>query len=114
MKGADVVDVRLLLSTRSSLLQAGFLLLGLAIFDSISTDYGIRHNYIEEANPIMGFVYEASILGFYAIKVSLPFLLLYVLTKIEPKLYLRLLMGFSLFLYVIVLFQHIFWISLVL
>ena len=102
------------LSTRSSLIKAVVFLILLAILDAIFSDFGIRNNHIEEANPLMRFVYETSIFSFYLLKIGLPCLLLYFLLNLEPKLYLRLLIGFSLLLYFTVLLQHIFWMSFVL
>ncbi|WP_318617592.1 DUF5658 family protein [Sporosarcina sp. YIM B06819] len=93
--------------------KAGILLVLLAILDSIFTDFGLRNDYITEANPLMRVVYEASVIGFYGIKICLPLLLLYLLTRIEGKRYLRFLLGFALTLYSFVLCQHMIWLSLV-
>ena len=101
-------------STRKTLIIAGILLLLLAVVDSFFTDFGIQKQYITEANPLMAFIYDTSISGFYALKISLPCVLLYLLTKIEPKRYLKLLIGSTILLYSFVLFQHIYWISLIL
>jgi hypothetical protein len=108
-----VVDLKHLFSARAKLFKADLLLVLLAISDSFFTDFGIRNNHITEANPLMRFIYETSVFGFYSIKIGLPFLLLYILTKIEPKKYLQLLMGTTLFLYSCVLCLHILWISLI-
>ena len=110
---SHLMNLRLLLSTKNSLLSAGILLLLLAIVDSIFTDIGIRNDFITEANPLMQSAYETSISGFYIIKIGFPFLLLYILTRIEPKSYLRLLMGFTVLLYCFVLSLHIYWIAVV-
>lgn len=104
---------KLLFSTRSRLFKAGIILLSLATLDSLFTDFGLRHNYITEANPLMRVVYETSVFGFYLLKISLPFLLLYLLTKIEPPTYLRFLLGFALVLYSFVLCKHVIWLSFV-
>ena len=101
------MDLRLLLSTRNNLLNAGIFLLLLAIFDSIFTDIGIRYDYISEANPLMQSVYETSVLGFYVIKISFPLLLLYLLTKIEPNSYVRFLIGFTV-LFIVLYYPSIF------
>lgn len=93
--------------------KAGILLILLAILDSLFTDFGLRNNYITEANPLMRVVYEASVFGFYLIKISLPFLLLYLLAKIELKKYFQFLLGCALVLYSFVLCQHLIWLSLV-
>lgn len=99
--------------SHSGRFKAGILLVLLAILDSLFTDFGLRNNYITEANPLMRVVYEASVFGFYLIKISLPFLLLYLLAKIELKKYFQFLLGFALVLYSFVLCQHLIWLSLV-
>ena len=70
-------------------------LLLLAILDSLFTDIGIRQNLIQEANPIMKSLYETSVLGFYTLKISLPILLLSLLSKIQTKIYLKFLLSFT-------------------
>ena len=59
----------------------------------------------------MNYLYETSVFGFYTIKIGLPLLLLYFITNIEPRKYLQLLFGSTLFLYSCVLCLHIIWIS---
>ena len=112
--GVIIQELRDTFYARKTLLIAGILLLLLAMFDSFFTDFGIQKQYITEANPITAFIYDTSILGFYALKISLPCILLYLLTRIEPKRYLKLLIGSTILLYSVVLGQHIYWISLVL
>ncbi|WP_197485377.1 DUF5658 family protein [Sporosarcina psychrophila] len=112
--GVTIQDDRNIFSTRKKLLTAGILLLLLAVVDSFFTDFGIQKQYITEANPLMALIYDTSIWGFYALKISLPCVLLYLLTEIEQKRYLKLLVGSAILLYSVVLFQHIYWISLVL
>ena len=113
MGGATIQELRVTLSACNTLIIAGILLLLLGIFDSFLTDFGIQKQYITEANPLMAFIYDTSILGFYTLKISLPCVLLYLLTKIEPKRYLKRLIGFAILLYSVVLVQHIYWLSLV-
>jgi Domain of unknown function (DUF5658) len=84
----------------------------LAFLDSLFTDIGLRQHYITEANPIMKNVYDASVFGFYALKISLPLFLLLLLSKIKPEMYLMVLISSAVILYSVVLFLHIFWISL--
>ena len=114
MGGVTIQELRVTFPARKTLIIAGILLLLLAVVDSFFTDFGIQKQYITEANPLMAFIYDTSILGFYALKISLPCVLLYLLTKIEPKRYLKLLIGSAILLYSVVLVQHIYWISLVL
>ncbi|WP_231687448.1 DUF5658 family protein [Bacillus sp. FJAT-22090] len=68
--------------TNNTLITASIYLLVLAILDSIFTDYGIRNNHISEANPLIQLLYDTSIVGFYFIKISLPLLLIYIMTKV--------------------------------
>jgi hypothetical protein len=84
----------------------------LAFLDSLFTDIGIRQNFITEANPIMKYIYDTSVFGFYALKISLPLFLLLLLSKIKPKKYLKVLISSAIILYTAVLFLHFFWISL--
>uniref|UniRef100_UPI00406BED95 DUF5658 family protein n=1 Tax=Sporosarcina sp. FSL K6-1540 TaxID=2921555 RepID=UPI00406BED95 len=112
--GVTIQDDRNIFSSRKKLLTAGILLLLLAVVDSFFTDFGIQKQYITEANPLMALIYDTNIWGFYALKISLPCVLLYLLTEIEQKRYLKLLVGSAILLYSVVLFQHIYWISLVL
>lgn len=107
------MDVRHLFATRKKLLVAGVILLLLATADSLFTDFGIQKKYITEANPLMRLIYDTSIFGFYVIKISLPFILLYILTVVESKKYLQVLIGSTLVLYCFVLLQHIYWVSLI-
>ncbi|MGE7622467.1 DUF5658 family protein [Viridibacillus sp. NPDC096237] len=107
------METNLAFSPRSKLFLAGLLLLLLSILDSIFTDFGIRNNHITEANPLMRIMYEYSVIGFYSLKITLPFLLLYNLSKIQLRKSLQLLMGAAIILYTVVFFQHILWISLV-
>ncbi|CAM3164139.1 DUF5658 domain-containing protein [Filibacter tadaridae] len=102
-----------LFSTRNGLIKAGITLLTLSIVDALLTDFGIRNNHISEANPLMRSIYDSSIFSFYAIKIILPLILLNVITKIEPKLYIRLLVGSSLLIYTAVLSLHVWWISVI-
>lgn len=108
------MDVKQPISNNHKLIFSGIVLLLLATADSFFTDFGIQQMHITEANPLMRFVYDRSVWGFYGIKVCLPFVLLVLLARIEAKRYVKILMGFSLVLYSLVLFQHILWISLVL
>ncbi|WP_221887499.1 DUF5658 family protein [Psychrobacillus soli] len=94
-------------------LSLAFLLLLLAIFDSISTDFGIRNGHISEANPLMRFIYESNIPTFYLIKIILPLLFMYIITKLQPKKYMQFLIIVALLLYTLVLMQHLYWITLI-
>ena len=79
------------------------------MLDALFTDIGIRHALIEEANPLMRFIYELSIPTFYSIKIGLPFVLLCCSLKIKPKPYLQLVVSSALLLYLAVIIMHVFW-----
>ena len=101
------------ITSRTIHTKATVLLLFLAIFDAVFTDFGIRYHYIEEVNPLMRFVYETSISGFYVLKILLPVLLLYFILKIHIKPYFTLLLISTNLLYVFVFCMHLFWITTV-
>ena len=98
----------------NKLFQATIFLLVLSCFDTVFTDYGLRHEHITEANPLMRTLYEMNIVGFYLIKIGLPLLLMYLLTKLPQKKYLTLLIITTIILYLSVFLQHAFWITQVL
>jgi len=105
------VSIQILSQPRNSLLKSGILLLSLAILDSFFTDFGIRNNHIEEANPLVRIIYDTSIIGFYTIKIGLPLFLLFIFTKIESKPFLHILVRMTILFYALVLILHIVWIS---
>lgn len=110
-KEPTLVSIKIFSRPGNSLLKPGILLLSLAILDSFFTDFGIRNNHIQEANPLVSIIYDTSILGFYAIKIGLPILLIYILTKIDSKPYLHILVQLTLLFYLLVVALHIVWIS---
>jgi len=110
-KEHTLVSIQILSQPRNSLLKSGILLLSLAILDSFFTDFGIRNNHIEEANPLVRIIYDTSIIGFYTIKIGLPLFLLFIFTKIESKPFLHILVRMTILFYALVLILHIVWIS---
>lgn len=101
---------RTLPQSRSRLWNASFLLLCLSMIDAIFTDLGLRQGLIEEFNPLMRSIYEMNIPVFYLIKFCLPLALLFLVTKITHRLYLRFLLLSALLLYIIIVVYHICWI----
>lgn len=97
---------------RNRLLNAGFLLLCLCILDSALTDYGLRSGQIQEANPLVAFLYEQNILLYYAVKIGLPLVLLYLVTAARGGVLLRICLTTALFLYISVIGLHIFWLTI--
>ncbi|WP_397540287.1 DUF5658 family protein [Rummeliibacillus pycnus] len=80
--------------------------------DALFTDIGIRNHLITEANPLMNWVYENSILLFYALKISMPILLIGILRNIQPSLLIRSLVIGVTAIYFAILFTHIWWIAI--
>lgn len=97
---------------RNKLVKMGILLLVLATLDAIFTDFGIQNHHITEANPIMRNLYETNEIGFYMIKIVLPLLLIAIVTKLESKPFLTVLLRLTIFLYVMVVVFHFFWLTL--
>lgn len=110
--------VRFLLQSISStlpqnkLIKMVIVLLILAIFDALFTDFGIQNHHITEANPIMRSIHEANVTGFYLIKIALPVLLISIVAKLESKPFILFLLNVAISLYVIVLLLHFFWLTL--
>lgn len=97
---------------RNKLLKMGTILLILATFDALFSDFGIQNHHITESNPIMRSIYEDSVIGFYIIKIALPVLLIGIVAKLESKPFILVLLNVAIFLYVIVLILHFFWLTL--
>ncbi|PID16163.1 hypothetical protein CSV63_05870 [Sporosarcina sp. P34] len=98
---------------QNRLINAGFLLACLCLLDAIFTDYGLRFGLIEEANLLVSFLYEQSIPLFYVVKLGLPLLLLYIVTVSSSGIIVRISLTTALFIYIAVLFMHIFWLIMV-
>ncbi|ARF17429.1 DUF5658 family protein [Sporosarcina ureae] len=98
---------------QNRLLNAGFLLACLCLLDAVFTDYGLRLGHIEEANLLVAFLYEQSIPLFYVVKLGLPLILLYVVTVSSSGIVVRIALTTALFIYIAVLFMHIFWLIMV-
>ncbi|MDV6379156.1 DUF5658 family protein [Sporosarcina sp. GW1-11] len=94
---------------QNRLLNAGFLLACLCVLDAVFTDYGLRSGHIQEANLLVAFLYEQSIALFYIVKLGLPLLLLYIVTISKSGIWLRVSLTTALFLYIVVMFVHVFW-----
>lgn len=97
---------------QNRLLNAGFLLLCLCVLDAVLTDYGLRSGSIQEANPLVAFLYEQSIPLFYVTKLGLPLVLLFLVTAVRAGILLRIFLTTALFLYTSIIGLHIFWLIL--
>ncbi|WP_419961259.1 DUF5658 family protein [Psychrobacillus sp. BM2] len=98
---------------RNRLIKMGIILLILAAFDALFTDFGIQSHHITESNPIMRSIYEINVTGFYIVKIALPVLLIGIVAKLESKPFILVLLNVTISLYVIVLMLHFFWLTLV-
>lgn len=92
----------------------GFILLVLAIFDALMTDFGLKNQYIAESNPLMRGIYEINVTGFYLIKITLPVLLIGILAKLETKTFIWILLNSAILLYVCVVLLHFYWLTIAL
>lgn len=91
--------------------RMGLLLLALAVLDALFTDIGLRLTVIEEANPLMRWIYEQHVVYFYSIKIGLPLVLLLLFQSLKPRRIFALLLGPTVCLYLFVLGIHLYWIA---
>ncbi|MFJ7825357.1 DUF5658 family protein [Psychrobacillus sp. NPDC096623] len=96
---------------RYKLISFGIILLVLATFDALFTDFGIKNQFITESNPIMRRIYEMSVSGFYLIKIALPVLLIVIITKLEMNRFILFLLSSAVLLYVSVVMLHFYWLT---
>lgn len=94
---------------RKRAVNAGFLLVLLCFLDAVFTHYGLNGGYISEANRFVSILYEQSILLYYTVKLGLPLVLLYLVMNRTLGVFVKVLLTTALFLYIAVLFIHLFW-----
>ncbi|MFJ8261870.1 DUF5658 family protein [Rummeliibacillus sp. NPDC094406] len=112
MKGLINLEGKISYNSNINFSTIGTCLLLLCMFDALFTDIGIRNHLITEANPLMNWIYHNSILLFYALKISMPILLVWILRKVQPSLLIRILMICATSIYCAILFTHIWWITI--
>ncbi|MFN0225588.1 DUF5658 family protein [Paenibacillus sp. KR2-11] len=78
--------------------------------DAFMTDFGLQAQMIEEANPLMRFLYENAYLLFYLVKIGLP-VLLFILMRRVKRTYIQRLLIVPAVVYAGVLVLHSFWFS---
>lgn len=84
----------------------------LCFADAFFTDIGLVMNVIDEANPLIKWVYNQSIIIFYGVKMVLPAIFL-VLVRLQPlSSIMQKGSSMLLILYVGINTYHIFWLSL--
>ncbi|WP_025786282.1 DUF5658 family protein [Sporosarcina sp. D27] len=86
-----------------------WLLLGLSLVDALATDFGLRFELIEEANPMMDYVYESSVIGFYFVKLVLPISLFTLQSVVARSRFVQRLLQLTIGLYVVISGLHVFW-----
>ncbi|MGN7410244.1 MULTISPECIES: DUF5658 family protein [unclassified Sporosarcina] len=89
-----------------------WVLLGLSIFDAFATDFGLRFELIVEANLMMDYVYESSVIGFYFVKLSLPISLFTLQSVVARSRFVQRLLQFTIGLYAVISGLHVFWLVL--
>lgn len=98
--------------TQNRLTKMGIILLILATLDAFFTDMGIQNQLITEANPLMRIIYEVNLLGFYFIKIALPVLLIGIVSRLESRPFIVILLHIAISLYVCVLLLHFSWLAM--
>lgn len=96
---------------RNKLMNLGIILLVLATFDALFTDFGIKNQFITESNPIIRRIYEMSVSVYYLIKIALPVLLIVIITKLQTKRFILILLSLAILLYVSVMVLHFYWLT---
>lgn len=89
-----------------------WVLLGLSIFDAFATDFGLRFELIVEANLMMDYVYESSVIGFYFVKLGLPISLFTLQSVVVRSRFVQRLLQFTIGLYAVIFGLHVFWLVL--
>jgi hypothetical protein len=84
-------------------------LLAAGLTDAILTDLGLKAGLIEEANPLMNALYKHSVVGFYALKIILPLLLVILLFKRLPSRKVAGMVSVAAFIYTGILVLHASW-----
>ena len=85
----------------------------LCLFDAVATDIGLQLEYIEEANPLMRWIYETDRLFFYAVKAGMPLLLWRMYGSLSGRRWFRQSVFLCLLVYIVVGFLHVYWIGLI-
>lgn len=89
-----------------------WVLLGLSLIDAFATDFGLRFELIEEANAMMEYVYESSVIGFYFVKIGLPISLFPLQSVVTRSSFVQRLLQFTIALYALIFGLHVFWLVL--
>lgn len=98
------------ISPRSN--QILYVLLAMSVFDALATDFGLRFDLLEEANPLVAYIYEESPFCFYTLKIGLPLSLFPIQSAVGCSRIVERLLQLSVVLYTIIFGLHIFWIVL--
>jgi hypothetical protein len=82
-----------------------------SLMDAMLTDIGLRLQLIDEANPLMRYLYEHSYLLFYGFKIILPLSLFFLAAKVGKRLLINSLFRLSAVVYAGILLLHYYWIT---
>lgn len=89
-----------------------WMLLGFSIFDALVTDFGLRFELIEEANPMIHYVYSRNLSGYYLIKIGFPLVLFPLRSALARSFLVYKLLLFTVILYSILSLLHVGWLAL--
>lgn len=89
-----------------------WVLLGFSIFDALATDFGLRSDLIEEANPLIKYVYDRNIFEYYFVKLGFPLSLFTLQSVLARSPIVHKLLQFTVGLYSIISMLHIGWLTL--
>jgi len=99
-------------------LISSYIFMVLNLLDAGFTDFGLRHGFVTEANPLMDWLYQCHIGLFYLIKIMFPILLIYLFHShfhiFEKNKWIRLMYIFCFVSYVLVSIWHFVWMGAVL
>jgi len=79
--------------------------------DALLTDYGLRLGVINEANPLMNWLYTYSVAAFFIVKLALPGILLLIMLRYVRSMVITRLMVVACAFYLIILSMHGVWLA---
>lgn len=88
-----------------------FGLLFLCFADAAFTDIGLRLFLIDELNPLVKRLYEWNIIGYYAMKMLLPLILILIYFRLKNRKWINPCILVTVTLYFIVNIYHLIWIT---
>ncbi|MDR6554811.1 DUF5658 family protein [Paenibacillus qinlingensis] len=86
-------------------------LLILCFFDALFTDIGLQLALIQEANPLIRYLYEWHIIAYYLVKLIFPVALMLIYPYIRQKLWVKPCLTLTVVIYAAVNVYHFVWLS---